>query len=146
MQASYRTIRTKSPRFGSLFLDRDVSDTFFLDDRVKVHLARGRAVEDRTGAEAFAERGRDEERVRLALESLRAREAGAFDLRDQKVAIAEYRRTRGTVAHSDGVRQRFRVRQEGSEAEREERRNEECGRCDAAEEHNGERSKEEESW
>ena len=56
---------------GSLIFDGHFSDAFFLDDCVEVDFARRRTVQARTGTEAFAERGWDEEVVRLALESLR---------------------------------------------------------------------------
>jgi hypothetical protein len=68
-----RTIHKKSRRTdpGSLIFDGHFSHTFFLDDCVEVDFARRRTVQARTGTEAFAERGWDEEVVRLALESLR---------------------------------------------------------------------------
>lgn len=65
--------RVRVERRGLLVLDGHFSNALFLDDRVEVNFARRRTVQTRTGTEAFAERGWDEEVVRLALESLRGR-------------------------------------------------------------------------
>lgn len=56
-----------------LVLDGHFTDAFFLDNRVEMDFARRRTVQARTGTEAFAERGWDEEVAGLALESLRSR-------------------------------------------------------------------------